>query len=62
MRKQFIEVETLEEARDEAPWACAITRVEGGFRAFESWSDYQLMVNQSDDVEAIEDDTWRAEA
>ncbi len=40
MRTQFIHAESLEAARDAAPWAAQIVEVEGGYMAFESLADY----------------------
>lgn len=39
MRQQFIQVETLEEAEESAPWAAEIEEVFCGFLAFESEDD-----------------------
>lgn len=47
MRQQFIECETREEAEEAAPWAAEIVEVEGGFRAFESVSDYETCTKQA---------------
>jgi len=49
MRKAFLEVETLEEAEDRAPWASKIVEVEGRYMAFESWSDYEVWDHSDDD-------------
>lgn len=46
MRQSFLQVETEEEARDEAPWAAVVIEVEGGFRAFESLADYETWTKQ----------------
>jgi hypothetical protein len=46
MRKQLIEVETLQEAQEIATWAAEIIQVEGGFLAFESMTDYEIWINQ----------------
>lgn len=46
MRTQFIQCDTIEEAREEAPWAAEIVEVEGGYRAFESVDDYHTWQNQ----------------
>jgi hypothetical protein len=46
MRVEFIEVKTLKAARAKAPWAAKIVRVEGGYMAFESISDYATWRNQ----------------
>lgn len=47
MRTQLIEVDTLEEARDVAPWASKIIEVEGGYLAFESLADYETWCKQT---------------
>jgi hypothetical protein len=39
MRKVFVEVETVEEAAEECPWAAEIVEAEGGFWCFESVED-----------------------
>jgi hypothetical protein len=46
VRKEFLQVETLKEARAKAPWAAKVVRVEGGYMAFESISDYATWRNQ----------------
>jgi hypothetical protein len=48
MRMQFIEtdVNTESSALLEAPWACTFAEVEGGWMAFESWTDYEIWQNQ----------------
>jgi len=38
--------ESLEQARDIANWASKIVEVEGGYMAFESFSDYETWENQ----------------
>lgn len=46
MRTQFIQVETIEEAYNEAPWAAEIVEVEGGgWMAFESLDDLTVWEN-----------------
>ncbi len=40
MRKTMIECRSYATARRRAQWAAVIARVEGGFLAFESYSDY----------------------
>ena len=42
MRVQFIETKSRKKAVEECPWACKIVKVVGGYRAFESWYDYNL--------------------
>lgn len=39
MRSLFIQVDTLADAQDAAPWAAQIVEVDGGFMAFESVVD-----------------------
>ena len=46
MRKVFIEVEKREEAIELAPWADFITKVEGGWQAFESQTDKKTWKDQ----------------
>lgn len=46
MRTEFIEASTRYQARKVAPWAAVIARVCGGFRAFESVSDYSTWRKQ----------------
>lgn len=41
MKQQFIETKSRAKALKEAPWACKIVKVCGGYRAFESWADYK---------------------
>jgi len=46
MRKEFIEAKTRKEAIAQAPWAANITKVEGGWQAFESYEEYRIWKNQ----------------
>ncbi|WP_157131227.1 hypothetical protein [Burkholderia pseudomallei] len=46
MRTEFIQCETIEQAREAAPWAAEIIEVEGGFRAFESVEDARIWREQ----------------
>lgn len=46
MRKKMIECKTLRTAKRRAPWACKFLRVEGGWIAFESFTDYQVAKGQ----------------
>ncbi len=53
MKKQFIETENgkhtitlYREAEGKCPWAARITKVEGGYMAFESLDDYYTWTNQ----------------
>lgn len=41
MRKQLIECKSRKTAVKRAPWAAKIVKVEGGYMAYESVSDYQ---------------------
>lgn len=41
MRTEFLQVNTAAKARQLAPWAAKIVKVDGGFMAFESVIDYQ---------------------
>ena len=60
MRKQFIAVETMQEAVDEAPWAAAIAKCTGGFRAYESLQEYDRLCDNSDMAERkhLANTTW----
>ena len=46
MRQEFLEVETIEQAEQLAPWASKIVEVEGGYMAFESMTDYETWKGQ----------------
>lgn len=46
MRRELIEVETEQEAHEQAPWAAKIVKVEGGWMAFESVADYETWQRQ----------------
>ena len=46
MRQQFLEVTSMAKAKKIATWASKIVKVEGGYMAFESWTDYQTWKNQ----------------
>lgn len=46
MRTVFIECKSRSTAKRRAPWAAVITKVDGGFMAFESVSDYEMWRNQ----------------
>lgn len=46
MRTEFIECKCRKTAWRRAPWACKITKVVGGFLAFESESDFDMWINQ----------------
>ena len=46
MRREFIEVRSRKTAAKRAPWAAKITKVVGGFIAFESYDDWRVWRNQ----------------
>lgn len=46
MRIEFIAAKRASVARKLAPWAAIVVKVCGGYKAFESWSDYQVWRNQ----------------
>jgi len=46
MRKELIEAKTRKQAGKQAPWACKFIKVNGGYMAFESITDYQIAKNQ----------------
>jgi len=46
VRREFIQVKTRRTAVKRAPWACWIVKVEGGYMAFESATDYKTWKNQ----------------
>lgn len=46
MRKQFIEVSTIEEAEKLATWACALINADGGYWCFESAHDAEVFLGQ----------------
>ena len=46
MFRLFIDTDTRRKAVEEAPWACKIIRVGGGYLAFESFDDYRMWQNQ----------------
>jgi hypothetical protein len=53
MRQEFIETETgkhtgelYDAASEQCPWAARITKVEGGYMAFESLDDYYTWTKQ----------------
>jgi hypothetical protein len=48
MRKVFVEVETVEEAAEECPWAAEIVEAEGGFWCFESVEDAEIWKEEQD--------------
>lgn len=46
MKKQFVECADRKTAWEKCPWAAKIVKVEGGFMAFESLTDYRTWKNQ----------------
>ena len=46
MKQQFIEASTAKKAREIAPWADKIVKVEGGYMAFESARDWETWKKQ----------------
>jgi hypothetical protein len=46
MRTEFCEVETIEDAEKQCPWASKIVEVDGGYMAFESMTDYETWAAQ----------------
>jgi len=46
MRKQFVQVETEEEALDTCPWAAMVVPVAGGYMCFESRQDWLVWNDQ----------------
>ena len=46
MRKQFVECKSRSAAKHQCLWAAIIAKVDGGFMAFESASDYYTWKNQ----------------
>lgn len=46
MRTQLVTVKNITEAKKAMPWASRIVRVEGGYRGFESVTDYKTWKNQ----------------
>lgn len=47
MRSEFIkDCETEYDAFEICPWAAVAIEVDGGYRAYESWTDYEIAINQ----------------
>lgn len=46
MRTGHIDAKTAAKAREAAPWASKVVKVEGGYIAFESLADYTVWKNQ----------------
>jgi hypothetical protein len=46
MRTETINCKDRRTAAKHCGWASKIVKVEGGFKVFESWQDYQTWINQ----------------
>jgi hypothetical protein len=46
MRVQTIIGKSRFIATKACPWACKVIKVYGGFMCFESWTDYEIWLNQ----------------
>ena len=46
MRKEFVECKSRATAWRRCPWASVVTKVTGGFYAFESVEDFEIWKNQ----------------
>lgn len=46
MRTEFVECKSRSTAVRRCPWAAKIVKVDGGYRAFESISDYRVWKGQ----------------
>jgi len=47
MRQEFIQTKSRKIAMLRTPWACRWVKVENGYRAFESISDYRIFMGAS---------------
>lgn len=47
MRKEFVSCACRKTAWRRAPWAAVVTKVEGGFMAFESVADFKTWIDQA---------------
>lgn len=47
MRVEFVEVDDVEKAFEQCPWAYVCTKVEGGFKCFESSEEYVTWCKQN---------------
>ena len=47
MRKLFLDCKCRKTAWKRAPWAAKIIKVEGGFRAYENLSDFEIDQKQT---------------
>jgi len=47
MRTEFIETESRYQAKKACPWAAIVTKVVGGYKCFESYTDYETWKNQN---------------
>jgi hypothetical protein len=46
MRTQFVQANNRRTATIECPWAAEVVKVDGGYMAFESITDYQMWRSQ----------------
>ena len=46
MRIKFVECKERKTAWEKCPWASVVVKVEGGFMAFESHTDYSTWISQ----------------
>lgn len=46
MRRQHLDCKTAKQARELAPWAAKIVKVEGGYLAFESLTEWSTWKGQ----------------
>lgn len=46
MRNEFVQTESRKFAKNACPWASVITKVDGGYMAFESTQDYRAWRSQ----------------
>lgn len=49
MKKKFIQVKNYPKAKEQAPWTTVISKVKGGYMAFESYTDYNIWKKQKAD-------------
>lgn len=46
MRIEFVEAKNKLDALDKCPWACWVMKVEGGYRCYESFTDFMQTMRQ----------------
>lgn len=46
MRVQIVDCKYRYQAIKACPWACKIVKVDGGYKCYESYTDYQIARNQ----------------